>query len=124
MNTITKILQFLFISFIILKPDLLQAQNKSGWTDSLKSNFTTSAKSQATFIDGTYELTERISADGTILRPPAIKALYSLYRGRINFNLFLKRKDGTMSSESTIGHYIFTNNQYCECWLYNKKQSW
>src|ERR1019366_3206190 len=53
---------------------------------------------------------------GTVLRPRKIKALYGLFRGRINLNLFLKMKDGTMSSESTIGHYTFTNNQYCE-WI-------
>jgi hypothetical protein len=69
-----------------------------------------------TLIDGTYELTERVMADGTVLHPPAIKALYVLFQGRINFNLFLKKKDGTMSSESTIGHYTFANNQYCE-WI-------
>ena len=114
MNSITKTLPFLFISFIILKPDFLKAQNKSDQTDSLKSKFAYSAKSTA--IDGTYELTERVMADGTVLRPPTIKALYMLYHGRINFNLFIKKKDGTMSSESTIAHYTFTNNQYCE-WI-------
>ena len=76
----------------------------------------TSNKKTETAIDGTYELTERVLADGTTLRPPKIKALYVLFKGRINFNLFVKKKDGTMSSESTIGHYTFTNNQYCE-WI-------
>ena len=71
----------------------------------------TSNKKTETAIDGTYELTERVLADGTTLRPPKIKALYVLFKGRINFNLFVKKKDGTMSSESTIGHYTFTNNQ-------------
>lgn len=116
MNITTKTLLFFFISLFIFTPDSLQAQNTGGKGYSLKSNFTYSAKSPATFIDGTYELTERIMADGTVLRPPTIKALYVLFRGRINFNLFMKKKDGTMSSESTIGHYTFTNNQYCE-WI-------
>ena len=118
MNIKIKTSFFFFISLIMLTPGLLQAQNTGGKSDHLKKNFTYSAKSPATFIDGTYELTERILADGTVLRPPAIRALYVLFRGRMNFNLFLKKKDGTMSSESTIGHYTFTNNKYCE-WIDN-----
>ena len=114
MNKTTRVLLFLITGFIILKPQSLQAQTASG-SDSLKLNLN-SIKSPATFIDGTYELTQRILADGTVLRPPEIKALYTLFRGRFNFNLFIKKKDGTMSSESTIGHYTFTNNQYCE-WM-------
>lgn len=114
MNTINIPLPFLFIIFIIVTPDYLKAQNKSERTDSLKSKSAYSAKSTA--IDGTYELTERVMTDGTVLRPPTIKALYMLYHGRINFNLFIKKKDGTMSSESTIAHYTFTNNKYCE-WI-------
>ncbi len=116
MKTIVKNLHFFFISFIILTPDLLQAQNNSGQTNNHKSNITTPTKSQATFIDGTFELSERVLADGTVLRPPTIKGLYTQFHGLINLNLFLKKKDGTMSSESTIGHYTFTNNQYCE-WI-------
>ena len=78
MNITTKTLLFFFISLFIFTPDSLQAQNTGGKGYSLKSNFTYSAKSPATFIDGTYELTERILADGTVLRPPTIKALYVL----------------------------------------------
>ncbi len=96
-NNITKILPLLYIIFILIKPDLVKAQNNNKRTQT---------------IDGTYELTERVMADGTVLRPPTIKALYMLFHGRINFNLFIKQKDGTMSSESTIAHYTFTNNQY------------
>ena len=115
-HNITKTLSIFFITLIFIKPDLLKAQNNSERNDSLKSKFAYSAKSPTTAIDGTYELTERIMADGTVLRPPTIKALYVLFHGRINFNLFIKKKDGTMSSESTIAHYTFTNNQYCE-WI-------
>ena len=78
--------------------------------------FSCKSKTTRPPIDGTYELTQRVMADGTVLRPPAIKALYNLYKGRLNFNLFIKKKDGTMSSESTIGHYTFANDQYCE-WI-------
>ena len=73
MNSITRTLPFLFISLIIVKPDFLKAQNKSKRSDSLRSKFTNSAKSPATAIDGTYELTERVMSDGTVLRPPATK---------------------------------------------------
>jgi hypothetical protein len=99
----------LFSALVLMKPDLLKAQNKSERADSIQSNPKAS-------IDGTYELAERVMADGTVLRPPTIKALYVLFHGQINFNLFIKKKDGTMSSESTIAHYTFTNNQYCE-WI-------
>jgi hypothetical protein len=116
MNYITRALPFFFISFFIVKPCFLKAQNKSERSGRLQSKVSSSAKSFTSAIDGSYELTERIMADGTVLRPPTIKALYVLFHGRINFNLFIKKKDGTMSSESTIAHYTFTNNQYCE-WI-------
>lgn len=67
-------------------------------------------------IAGTYELTMRVMADGTELRPPMIRALYTLNRGRGNFNLFIKNKDGTLSSESTISRYTVTASEYCE-WI-------
>jgi hypothetical protein len=45
-------------------------------------------------IDGTYELTERVMANGTVLRPPSIVALYTMADGRFNLNLFVKNRDG------------------------------
>lgn len=67
-------------------------------------------------IDGTYELTERVMADGTIRRPPEIVALYVMADGRFSLNLFVKNGDGTIASESTVGRYTFSAEKYCE-WI-------
>jgi hypothetical protein len=106
---VRKNLVVLSILLILGKPYLINAQNKTERVDLIQSN-------SKTTIDGTYELIERVMNDGTVLRAPAIKGLYMLFHGRLNFNLFIKKKDGTMSSESTIGHYTITKNQYCE-WI-------
>lgn len=49
-------------------------------------------------IDGTYELTERVMANGTVLRPPAIVALYTMADGRFSLNLFVKNADGSRAA--------------------------
>jgi len=67
-------------------------------------------------IDGTYELTERVLANGTVLRPPSVTALYTLIGGRFSLNLFVKNADGTIASESSVGRYTFTVDKYCE-WI-------
>jgi hypothetical protein len=67
-------------------------------------------------LAGTYELTKRVMLDGTEIRPPMIRALYTLIHGRGNFNLFIKNKDGTLASESTISRYTVTAGEYCE-WI-------
>ena|SRR5438552_1486380 len=67
-------------------------------------------------IDGTYELTKRVMADGTVLRPPSVSALYTLRRGRFHLNLFFRNLNGTIASESTNGHYTFSSKKYCE-WI-------
>jgi len=72
--------------------------------------------SSAPSIDGTYELVERVMADGTVLRPPSVAALYTLAQGEFSLNLFVKNHDGTIASESTIGRYTFRANRYCE-WI-------
>jgi len=69
-------------------------------------------------IDGTYELTERVMADGTILRPPSVVALYTMANGQFNLNLFVKNRDGTVASESTVGRYTFSADKYCEWIVY------
>src|SRR5437867_4937516 len=69
-------------------------------------------------IDGTYELTERVMANGTVLRPPSIVALYTMADGRFNLNLFVKNADGTIASESSIGRYTFSADTYCEWIVY------
>jgi hypothetical protein len=67
-------------------------------------------------IDGTYELTERVMANGTVRRPPEIVALYTLASGRFSLNLFVNNGDGTIASESTVGSYTFSADKYCE-WI-------
>lgn len=67
-------------------------------------------------IEGTYELTERVMANGTVLRPPSIAALYTLADGRFSLNLFVKNADGITASESSVGRYTFTSDKYCE-WI-------
>ena len=69
-------------------------------------------------IDGTYELTERVMTNGAVLRPPSIMALYTNAGGRFNLNLFIKKGDGAVASESTIGRYKFSANEYCEWIIY------
>jgi len=69
-------------------------------------------------IDGTYELTERVMANGTVLRPPSIVALYTMADGRFSLNLFLRNADGTIASESSIGRYTFSADKYCEWIVY------
>jgi hypothetical protein len=59
------------------------------------SEVATSAPFSPPSIDGTYELTERVMANGTVLRPPAIVALYTMADGRFSLNLFVKNADGT-----------------------------
>ena len=74
-------------------------------------------------IDGTYELTERVMANGTVLRPPSIVALYTMADGRFNLNLFVKNGDGTIASESTVGRYTFSTDNYCEWIVYTTRNN-
>jgi hypothetical protein len=67
-------------------------------------------------VAGTYELVKRVMSDGREILPPSISALYTMIHGRGNFNLFLKNKDGTLASESTISRYTLTASEYCE-WI-------
>lgn len=74
-------------------------------------------------IAGTYELTKRVMSNGEEVRPPAITALYTLDHGRGNFNLFVKNRDGTLASESTISRYTLTADQYCEWIVYTTRNN-
>jgi hypothetical protein len=74
-------------------------------------------------IDGTYELMERVMANGTVLRPPAIVALYTMIDGRFNLNLFVKNADGTIASESSVGRYTFSADKYCEWIVYTTRNN-
>jgi len=81
------------------------------------------ARSASPSIDGSYELTKRVMADGTILQPPSVVALYSLAHGKFNLNLFVKNRDGTIASESTIGRYTFSTSKYCEWIVYTTRNN-
>jgi hypothetical protein len=74
-------------------------------------------------IAGTYELTKRVRSNGEEIRPPRIVALYTMDHGRGNFNLFVKNKDGTVASESTISRYTLTAGQYCEWIVYTTRNN-
>ena len=80
------------------------------------------ASSTPPSIDGTFELTERTMADGTVLRPPSIAALYTNADGRFSLNLFVKNGDGSVASESTIGRYRFSADKYCEWIIYTVRK--
>ena len=81
------------------------------------------APPKRTSIDGTYELTKRVLADGTVLQPPAVAALYSLEQGRFSLNLFVKNRDGSIGSESSIGRYSFSPDEYCEWIAYTTRNN-
>ena len=74
------------------------------------------APSAPASIDGAYELTRRVTADGSILEPPSVVALYNMVGGKFNLNLFFKNRDGTIASESSVGRYTFSSDKYCE-WI-------
>ena len=83
----------------------------------------TAASTKHFDIAGTYELTKRVMSNGEEIRPPAIVALYTMDHGRGNFNLFVKNKDGTLASESTISRYTLTARQYCEWIVYTTRNN-
>src|SRR5438477_295037 len=76
-----------------------------------------------TEIDGSYELVRRVMADGTVISPPAMVALYDLHGGRSNFNLFARDKAGKLSSESTIARYTLDARKYCEWMIYTTRDN-
>ena len=91
--------------------------NALSWP-TVRSKPASSASSTPASIDGTYELTERVMANGTVIRPPAIVALYTNAGGRFNLNLFVKKDDGSVASESTVGRFRFSADKYCEWIIY------
>jgi hypothetical protein len=81
-----------------------------------------SASSTRSFIDGTFELTERVMANGRVLRPPAVVALYTSADGRFSLDLFVRQDDGSIASESTVGSYRFSADKYCEWVIYTVRK--
>ena len=76
------------------------------------------ATSAAPDIDGTYMLIKRVLADGKVLKSPVIEGLYTLSHGHGNLNIFWKKEDGKLASESTILRYQLTAVKYCEWIVY------
>jgi hypothetical protein len=103
-----------FASSAVCGPILLSAL---AWS-AVHSKSAMSASSRPASIDGSYELTERVMANGTVLRPPSIVALYTNVDGRFNLNLFVKKGNGTVASESTVGRFSFSADKYCEWIIY------
>jgi hypothetical protein len=99
---------------------LMFASGASVWAISSRA---LAAPANVSDIAGTYELTRRVMSNGDEIRPPAIVALYTMDHGRGNFNLFVKNKDGTLASESTISRYILTAAQYCEWIVYTTRNN-
>lgn len=77
-----------------------------------------SAEAAAPNLDGTYMLVRRVMAGGKELKSPAIEGLYTLSHGHGNLNIFWKKEDGKLASESTIMRYKLTVGQYCEWIVY------
>lgn len=71
---------------------------------------------RVTDLPGTYELVERVLADGRVLHRPEIAGLYTWGHGRANLNLFLRRADGSLASESSFIRYSLDDKEYCE-WI-------
>lgn len=67
-------------------------------------------------LPGTYELVDRVLANGKVLRRPDIAGLYTFGHERANLNLFVRNADGTLASESSIIRYTLSEKQYCE-WI-------
>src|SRR5579872_3234148 len=70
------------------------------------------ARLHASDLPGTYELVDRVLADGKTLRRPQIAGLYTWGHERANLNLFLRNADGTLASESSIIRYSLSEKQY------------
>ena len=62
-------------------------------------------------------------AGGTVLRPPSVVALYTMADGQFSLNLFVKQRDGTVASESTVGRYTFSAQEYCEWITYTTRNN-
>lgn len=77
-----------------------------------------SATISAPDIDGTYLLVKRVMADGKELKSPVIEGLYTLSHGHGHLNIFWKKEDGRLASESTILRYKLASGKYCEWILY------
>ena len=77
-----------------------------------------SAETAPPNIDGTYQLVKRVMADKKEITSPMIEGLYTLSHGHGNLNIFWKKDDGKLASESTILRYQLSAGKYCEWIVY------
>jgi hypothetical protein len=75
-----------------------------------------SAPLRAADLPGTYELVERVLANGEVLRAPTIAGLFIFVKGRGSLNLFLHNADGTIGSASALFRNTINDGQYC-AWI-------
>lgn len=75
-------------------------------------------KGSAMSIEGTYSLSKRTMADGTVLTGPDVGGLMTFTKDHRNLNVFWKNADGTISSRSLVTQYKLTGNKYEETSLF------
>jgi hypothetical protein len=75
--------------------------------------------SSAPSIEGTYQLSSRKLADGTVLKPPDIIGLQTYTKRYRNFNILSKDAEGTIVSRSIVSTYTLTPTEYTETPLFS-----
>jgi hypothetical protein len=75
-------------------------------------------------LPGTYELVERVLANGEVLHAPTIAGLFIFVEGRGSLNLFLHNPDGTIGSASELFRYTINDGQYCAWIEYSIRNNW
>jgi hypothetical protein len=75
--------------------------------------------SSAPSIEGTYKLSSRKLADGTVLKPPDIMGLQTYTKSYRNFNILNKNAEGKYDSLSIVSTYTLTPTEYTETPLFS-----
>jgi hypothetical protein len=75
--------------------------------------------SSAPSIEGTYKLSSRKLADGTVLKPPDIMGLQTYTKSYRNFNILNKNAEGKYDSLSIMSTYTLTPTEYTETPLFS-----
>jgi hypothetical protein len=70
-------------------------------------------------IEGTYQLSSRKLADGTVLKPPDIMGLQTYTKRYRNFNILSKDAEGKIVSRSIVSTYTLTPPEYTETPLFH-----
>jgi hypothetical protein len=75
--------------------------------------------SSAPSIEGTYQLLSRQLPDGTMLRPPDIRGLFTYTKSHRTVNIVRKDATGKFSSSSNVSTYTLTATEYSETRLFS-----